>query len=772
MSLLNQNVTRRTALKQITAATIASGTLFARPNSRAFATTGDCPTPNEAPSFHTYDVSDIQTTADPSAWNRLDSNGAEARFIIGSDIHIGQTDAASTKLNNAFSIFKMVAPDANAILFCGDLTENGTADELGSLNSLISANIDLGFESTPEVHYVMGNHDFYNSSIADFEARTRQTQNSVAVVNGITIIKLCASSWYGDYTGCYDFLANALREAGTSGKPILVLGHHGIQDTVYVTPEWHGIWGNLITLMQQYPQIIHFSGHSHAPLAHPNSINQDLGFTCIQCSTLGSYFEMESGTDDGSRPSGAWNASQALVLDVAADDSVTIHRLDLSKNRYIGNPWVFHPLNDQPYTIASRWNASYSPGFVDTYITKSTNEGTLTITNPQATKLDDDENNFAHTYHITVHSSTGSHLVDELIYSDFYNTEMADTFTRVYEGISEAANSLTVRITPINPWGFGENTLVSSCPFTIAELGGANRYATMQNIAVAGFDSAAEVIIASGEDFPDALAAAGLAGIKSCPLLLTERASLSCEALSEISRLDAKRATIVGGVGAVSDQVDASLGGLGIEVAMRYSGQDRFETARLIYIDNVDAWGTTAIIASGSNFPDACGAAPIAYNLKAPIFLVGSDGMLSPEAQDLIRNGGFTSIVIAGGTGVISSTVDTLFADVSTLRLGGDSRYETSSLLATYGRQIAGLTGDSVAIASGSNFPDALTAGPLQGSESGGMLLCDSGNTSYVRSWLSDSANCGVNTVRYCGGMGVIPHDVRDAVERAIANNR
>ena len=194
----------------------------------------------------------------------------------------------------------------------------------------------------------------------------------------------------------------------------------------------------------------------------------------------------------------------------------------------------------------------------------------------------------------------------------------------------------------------------------------------------------------------------------------------------------------------VSDRIETSLEDLGIGTVRRYAGADRFETARLIYLDNIGAWGTTAIIASGAGFPDACGAAPLAYKMKAPIFLAGADGTLSEETMDLIANGGFSTIVIAGGIGVVSPNIDTMFYGIDIVRIGGNTRYETSSLLATYGRQIAGLTGDSVAIVKWFEFPRCIgPAGPLQGVEDGGLILCDNGNTSFAKSWFSDSNNRG-----------------------------
>lgn len=69
-------------------------------------------------------------------------------------------------------------------------------------------------------------------------------------------------------------------------------------------------------------------------------------------------------------------------------------------------------------------------------------------------------------------------------------------------------------------------------------LAGVTRYSTMSRISQEAFPYGSEyVIVASGENFPDALAASSLAGALQSPIVLTERNKLSTEARAVIQRL-------------------------------------------------------------------------------------------------------------------------------------------------------------------------------------------------------------------------------------------
>lgn len=57
----------------------------------------------------------------------------------------------------------------------------------------------------------------------------------------------------------------------------------------------------------------------------------------------------------------------------------------------------------------------------------------------------------------------------------------------------------------------------------LTRLSGITRYDTMSRIADTAFpDTASTVVIASGENYPDALAASGFAGVKDSPILMTD----------------------------------------------------------------------------------------------------------------------------------------------------------------------------------------------------------------------------------------------------------
>ena len=62
---------------------------------------------------------------------------------------------------------------------------------------------------------------------------------------------------------------------------------------------------------------------------------------------------------------------------------------------------------------------------------------------------------------------------------------------------------------------------------TATRLGGTDRYETMERVSEAGFATSEWAVIATGENFPDALCAASLAGARQRPVILTASGSLS-----------------------------------------------------------------------------------------------------------------------------------------------------------------------------------------------------------------------------------------------------
>jgi putative cell wall-binding protein len=200
---------------------------------------------------------------------------------------------------------------------------------------------------------------------------------------------------------------------------------------------------------------------------------------------------------------------------------------------------------------------------------------------------------------------------------------------------------------------------------------------------------------------------------------------LSTVTANEIRRLGAREIIVVGDPNAVSDTVAEQLRALGGLTVTRIGGANRYETAALIAIEAAARAGAAGenldgvvFIATGTTFPDALAAAPIAYALKRPILLTGTD-YLNPAAAGALKTVGATSAVILGGLPSVSAAVETrlqvLLGIGAVRRIAGADRYATGFAVARYGVAECGLGYADAAIAVGSDFPDALAGGPGRG---------------------------------------------------------
>lgn len=120
----------------------------------------------------------------------------------------------------------------------------------------------------------------------------------------------------------------------------------------------------------------------------------------------------------------------------------------------------------------------------------------------------------------------------------------------------------------------------------LRRLAGANRYETAAEVA-GQWRTTSTVVVATGERFPDALAAVPLAAYRG-PILLTRADGLPAATAAVIAERAPKRAIVVGGPNAVSEDVVAALDRQ-VEVVRRVSGSDRYATAAAVATD-ADNW--------------------------------------------------------------------------------------------------------------------------------------------------------------------------------------
>lgn len=198
---------------------------------------------------------------------------------------------------------------------------------------------------------------------------------------------------------------------------------------------------------------------------------------------------------------------------------------------------------------------------------------------------------------------------------------------------------------------------------TIERIFGATRYETAKAIAlrlqqVYGAGTIDKAFVATGLNFPDALAAAGAAAKAGCPILLVKPGDSNTAALAAVAALGIDDTVIVGGTAVVPADIAAMF-----PSPERLAGNNRYATAVRIANWSLADFDTafdpaSLFVVTGTNFPDALACGVVAAGSDAPTLLVGSDP--PPETLGFIRDnaGAIVRVDIVGGDAAVSSAVE------------------------------------------------------------------------------------------------------------------
>ncbi|MDO4477635.1 MAG: cell wall-binding repeat-containing protein [Lachnospiraceae bacterium] len=259
------------------------------------------------------------------------------------------------------------------------------------------------------------------------------------------------------------------------------------------------------------------------------------------------------------------------------------------------------------------------------------------------------------------------------------------------------------------------------------KLAGSSRWETAAAIAEAAYpDGADEIIVVTGQKFPDALAANAYAGAKDAPIILTKDSGLPA-AIKKLLKTTwggkVTKATIIGGT--ITTNVLKDLDDCGVEnINMSLTrGTDRYQTAELICTKglNTGLFSTdTVILTTGKKAADALSVSSWSNTYRLPILLTKGDGSMTKRTQELV--GKFENVIVLGGcTTEKKITACGVKASAITMLKGSD-RYETSLKIAeffmnneAYGNGTLSLENACIARGADANFPDALAGGMLAG---------------------------------------------------------
>ncbi|MGY3128066.1 putative extracellular nuclease [Agrococcus sp. UYP33] len=255
---------------------------------------------------------------------------------------------------------------------------------------------------------------------------------------------------------------------------------------------------------------------------------------------------------------------------------------------------------------------------------------------------------------------------------------------------------------------------------------GDDRYATNVETSEALFEPGTDVIIASGQVFADALAAGPAAARADASLLLTPTDGLLPVTVAELERLQPGTVTIVGGTPSVSSATAAQITEVVPNAAVsRIAGSDRYQTAALI-AERYFGDATEVLLASGEQFADAVSASGVASAVGDLPVLLTPRATASEHTVDAIESlGAGTAVVLGSSATVTDATVRAYRAEGFTVpRVAGADRYATNALLVE--RLVTPTDEQAIAIASGTNYPDALSASMVAGAHSAPVLLAAS----------------------------------------------
>ena len=290
----------------------------------------------------------------------------------------------SIHLKNTLEILKQ--HKIQSLIFAGDLTDSGTEYAYDEIVNIFN-DVYKNDEEKPIFNFIMGNHDYWLSYMENgkfspksgdikqlqflFFSKLKEKPFSHKVINGYHFINWsCENGSMDDPNQNIEWaeaqIKIALKDSET--KPIFVITHFAAKETVYGSKDFHA--KSLKDIFIKYPNIIHFSGHSHYSLIDERSIWQN-EFTSIQTQSI-SYTELESGFQNGTIPIDEYGSNliagknyMGLIMDLSGENC-KLQRISFEKGILYGDPWIIDfPINKNNfrYTLEKRIKERNNPVF-------------------------------------------------------------------------------------------------------------------------------------------------------------------------------------------------------------------------------------------------------------------------------------------------------------------------------------------------------------------------------------------------------------------------
>lgn len=300
----------------------------------------------------------------------------------------------------------------------------------------------------------------------------------------------------------------------------------------------------------------------------------------------------------------------------------------------------------------------------------------------------------------------------------------------------------------------------------VVRVAGADRYETAADLAGRTAAHPERVFVATGQDFPDALAAATVAGAQDVPVLLVRGDSVPDATRASLQALEPDEIVVLGGSSSVSDAVLADLDELTPGAAVRVEGPNRYATATALMTRYPIGTGDPAFVTTGADFPDVLAVSALAAHQQTRVLLTPPTA-LPASARAALQAWGTRTGTVWGGPASVSDAVVGELADTTGggwTRSTGDDRYATAAAVAQ--RYQPGV--ETVYVATGQGYPDALTGAAVAGSEGAPVLLTRQGSLPPATAAALERLD--PKRIVVLGGENVIGKPVMDQLEQYLAD--
>lgn len=221
------------------------------------------------------------------------------RFAVCSDIHLNgeENQEAAIRFARLFEdMYAYSAKDSahktfDAVVVAGDFSGGGDEKQYQMYNRIIAENK----REETQVLTILGNHEFIDYRDVDatvgytvYKKYISEEVDTHVVLNGYHFIGVSYNDDGKKFSTKLEWLDAELKKAvaDTPDKPVFVYQHPHPTATVYGSINWGTF--EVRKVLQKYPQVFDFSGHSHYAPSDPRSVWQG-SFTAVGCGSLAAF---------------------------------------------------------------------------------------------------------------------------------------------------------------------------------------------------------------------------------------------------------------------------------------------------------------------------------------------------------------------------------------------------------------------------------------------------------------------------------------------------